>query len=668
MITPRRPRLPAFLLSLLAFAPAAPAAPIANAPVAGLNVTWNKTWVPATYWNNAVLGCEKWSNDTTAGLARDADGYPTAFTAGNVNRIPVFSGNDFYPSGDYVLKWDGAGELEVTSSAVITLQSSAVGRKVYTVPVGHVAGFFIRWMTSSASPNHVKNVRLFLPGGENSTQITSARFRADYAKAEIGVIRTMNWVGTNSDENPDLVWADRTRPTEALQYPLAWEHVVTAANELGKDLWLNVPHKVDDAYVTQLATLVRNNLAAGRRVWVELSNEVWNVDNSYPQTPWVEQNVTIPGNPTASPDQKYAYRSVQIFDLFDAVFAAGGANPRARVIRVLGTQTTVPSKGLARLQQAAGKADALAGTTYFGNGQTTRDWIINNWNNGALTHAQLLAYLKTVIDGLAANAWTQNAANAAANGATWVCYEGNDHVISDFYKQPQNRTMNAEQDAFVVAYKQTPLCADGVRYALDKFSALANHGTHVGFVDYSAVSGGSAFGFREYMGQTLTGTGSDVGHRWRVFQEWMDDQSNAPVAPAFATQPVSQTKNVGQSATFSVVVTGDPAPALQWRKGAANISGATGTSYTIASVASGDAGTYTCVATNPAGSATSAGATLTVTTATAPAFTTQPVAQTATAGATVTFTVAATGSPAPTLQWRENGVAISGATGTTYSN
>lgn len=44
------------------------------------------------------------------------------------------------------------------------------------------------------------------------------------------------------------------------------------------------------------------------------------------------------------------------------------------------------------------------------------------------------------------------------------------------------------------------------------------------------------------------------------------------------------------------------------------------------------------------------------------AIATQPAAKSATLGQSVTFTVSTTGSPAPTYQWRKNGVAISGAT------
>ena len=82
--------------------------------------------------------------------------------------------------------------------------------------------------------------------------------------------------------------------------------------------------------------------------------------------------------------------------------------------------------------------------------------------------------------------------------------------------------------------------------------------------------------------------------------------------PSFATQPTSQTVTVGASVTFTAAASGSPTPTYQWQKGAANIAGATSASYTIASAATGDAGTYTVIAANSAGSATSAAATLTV--------------------------------------------------------
>lgn len=138
-----------------------------------------------------------------------------------------------------------------------------------------------------------------------------------------------------------------------------------------------------------------------------------------------------------------------------------------------------------------------------------------------------------------------------------------------------------------------------------------------------------------------------------------------PVAPGITTQPASQTVASGASVTFSVVATGTPTPTYQWRKDSVNIVGATGSSYTIAAVASTDAAVYTVVATNSAGTITSSGATLTV--LFAPVITVQPASQTVSQGTNVTFTVAANGNPAPTYQWRFNGVDIATATSATHT-
>jgi hypothetical protein len=86
----------------------------------------------------------------------------------------------------------------------------------------------------------------------------------------------------------------------------------------------------------------------------------------------------------------------------------------------------------------------------------------------------------------------------------------------------------------------------------------------------------------------------------------------ACVAPSITTHPVSATKLVGESVTFSVTATGTAPLSYQWRKNGSSISGATGSSYTIASVTMGDAGSYDVVVTNGCGSATSNAAVLTV--------------------------------------------------------
>ncbi|NBX60409.1 MAG: hypothetical protein EBT62_08100, partial [Opitutaceae bacterium] len=83
-------------------------------------------------------------------------------------------------------------------------------------------------------------------------------------------------------------------------------------------------------------------------------------------------------------------------------------------------------------------------------------------------------------------------------------------------------------------------------------------------------------------------------------------------APSITTQPLSQTVTAGTSVTFTAAASGNPTPTYQWQKGGVTIAGATSATYTIASTGTGDAGSYTVVATNNSGAVTSSAATLTV--------------------------------------------------------
>lgn len=145
--------------------------------------------------------------------------------------------------------------------------------------------------------------------------------------------------------------------------------------------------------------------------------------------------------------------------------------------------------------------------------------------------------------------------------------------------------------------------------------------------------------------------------------------SPKPTIPGFAVQPASQTVTVGQPAAFSVKVTGTAPFTYQWQKNNADIGGANSSSYTTPATTIGDNGaTFRAIVTNSAGSATSASATLTVTSApVAPSISTQPANQTVTAGQTATFSVVAAGTAPLTYQWQKNNLNISGATSASYT-
>jgi hypothetical protein len=83
-------------------------------------------------------------------------------------------------------------------------------------------------------------------------------------------------------------------------------------------------------------------------------------------------------------------------------------------------------------------------------------------------------------------------------------------------------------------------------------------------------------------------------------------------APVLVTHPASQTVDVGEMVTFTVLASSAGTLSYQWRHNGDDIVAANDETYTILSVTSGDAGTYDVIVTNSCGSVTSDPATLTV--------------------------------------------------------
>jgi hypothetical protein len=138
-------------------------------------------------------------------------------------------------------------------------------------------------------------------------------------------------------------------------------------------------------------------------------------------------------------------------------------------------------------------------------------------------------------------------------------------------------------------------------------------------------------------------------------------------APVITKQPVSQIVNAGQSVNFSVTAIGNPAPIYQWKKYGTTITGATDSTYSIASTSLSDSGNYTVTVSNTQGSVNSSPAYLTIMPLTAPVIIAQPTSKTINAGQSVSFSVTTTGNPAPTYQWKKDGLPITDATANTYT-
>ena len=133
-------------------------------------------------------------------------------------------------------------------------------------------------------------------------------------------------------------------------------------------------------------------------------------------------------------------------------------------------------------------------------------------------------------------------------------------------------------------------------------------------------------------------------------------------APKITALPTSALAALGGSFSRAAVVTGSPNIAYQWKKNNIPLPGQTTSTLQLTNLQASDVGTYTLVATNDVGTATSNGMKLGL--QTAPSITTDPQSQTAYAFQNVVFTAAAAGTATLKYQWTKDGVDIPGATTT----
>lgn len=81
--------------------------------------------------------------------------------------------------------------------------------------------------------------------------------------------------------------------------------------------------------------------------------------------------------------------------------------------------------------------------------------------------------------------------------------------------------------------------------------------------------------------------------------------TSAPAAPSISLQPQGVRIISGSTVTLTSGALGNPFPTYQWKKGGVDVPGATGATLVLANAQPADSGSYTLVATNSLGSATS---------------------------------------------------------------
>ncbi|NUN71279.1 MAG: T9SS type A sorting domain-containing protein [Bacteroidetes bacterium] len=314
-------------------------------------------------------GTNRFDTAVRDSIPADENGYPLQLpysvagqeTTQIVMALLASQQNALYPAGEYLCLYEGDGTITFTGDASVVSQTP--GRIVLNV-VPSNAGIMLR-ITRSTFGNHVRNVRMLMPGTE-STYLTQPFNSAFLAKiAPFPVLRFMWWQFV-TDGN-EVSWQNRKRMSYYTQGSyfsnsrrpsgIAYEYLVHLGNQLNKDIWVCVPHTADSAYVAEMALFFKTNLDPGRKIYLEFSNEAWNY--IYRVHQWVNQN----GPAHLNHPQKTAYFVKRTFDIWSSVF---GQEMSSRVIRVAACQLTLPWVGQQMMAYLGpGGADAIAPAAYY---------------------------------------------------------------------------------------------------------------------------------------------------------------------------------------------------------------------------------------------------------------------------------------------------------------
>ncbi len=185
--------------------------------------------------------------------------------------------NGIYPAGRYIVLYDGQGTLSYGLDAALMHHSP--GRDVINVtPSGKGIDLRIVATDPGHTGNYLRNIKVVTAANEAVAKAGQI-FNPTFLKIiqNFRALRFMDWFQTNG--NTLSSWTDRPTPSDAFygtSKGVPIEIAVQLANAVSADVWMNVPVMADDNFINQMARLVHGQLGSTQKIYVELSNEVWN--------------------------------------------------------------------------------------------------------------------------------------------------------------------------------------------------------------------------------------------------------------------------------------------------------------------------------------------------------------------------------------------------------
>jgi hypothetical protein len=315
--------------------------------------------------------------DVGVSLNLDADGWVTSIPQGpdaaytSVATLVLPPGQAQRP-GRYVVSYQGEGELNFSGNVTRIDAESRPGYQVIDVkPALTQDDGSVIMSLSNIDPNrtgnYIRDIK-FVHQDDLPLLEMGLKFTPQFLQ-NLSIYRTLStsqWQATN--RTPEKTWDQRAQTSDATymqQQGVPIETIVDLANQAGTDAWLHVPKEADDAYIRQMATLVKERLNPNLKVYIEFASEGWGRDfeGRYPGNYFFEQAAirwapywqslqSLPANQgktlaqiqeeNVSYLQYYATRTAEMSQIWDQVFGADAS--RLQTVYTAQAVTTYFSK------------------------------------------------------------------------------------------------------------------------------------------------------------------------------------------------------------------------------------------------------------------------------------------------------------------------------------
>ncbi len=463
-------------------------------------------------------------------LDLDANGWVRSLPA--PNQAPIFTSvtsswnlPESFPVGRYVVLYEGQGQIKLTGDLKVVANNQ--GRMVFDLASPKRN---LRLNISKVNPaNYLRNLKIVPIANEanHAQQIFSRDYIA--RMRPLHALRFMPW--SNPRGNDAVEWSERSLPTTShFTGPkgVPAERMIDLANATDTSPWISVPYKASDDYMRQYARMVKNRLRRNHKIYLEYSNEMWNV--IFPGTtyaarkadvlwkhPYTEKNAYVRRVSMAS--NWYAKRTVEMCRIWKQEFG----NQSGRIVCILSSQSSAPWAGKETLdcplwKEANGcgrHVDAFAVGPYFGDyiarkehRETVKSWLRDpdGGMNRLFTEIERGGQTDKDTGGGAINLTMNqyvkgNVALAQKYGLPLMAYEAGQHLIR--FDPPHTVTEPDVLNLFMSAQKHPRMRSAYNRY-LNAWNQATRGGLMMHYYGIGKPSQKNFFSMLDHSGQPST--------------------------------------------------------------------------------------------------------------------------------------------------------------------